>query len=71
MPPDAPRFLFISPSHSSDMTMVLALIEAAEGDFDTLIANRGCMGPASTLIRHICRYRSEPCADRILLGFQL
>jgi len=53
------------------MTMVLALIEAAEGDFDTLIADRGCMGPASTLIRHICRYRSEPCADRILLGFQL
>lgn len=36
-----PRILLISPGNTSDMTMAPALIEAASGRFDKLIADRG------------------------------
>jgi transposase len=36
-----PRILLISPGNLSDMTMAPALIEAARGRFDKLIADRG------------------------------
>jgi transposase len=36
-----PRVLLISPGNASDMTMAPALIEAAQGRFDRLIADRG------------------------------
>jgi transposase len=36
-----PRVLLISPGNLSDMTMAPALIEAARGRFDKLIADRG------------------------------
>ena len=36
-----PRILLISPGNTSDVTMVPALIEAAAGRFDALIADRG------------------------------
>jgi transposase len=36
-----PRVLLISPGNTSDVTMTSALIEAARGHFDTLIADRG------------------------------
>lgn len=36
-----PRILLISPGNTSDMTMAPALIEAARGRFDALIADRG------------------------------
>lgn len=36
-----PRVLLISPGNTSDMTMAPALIEAARGRFDKLIADRG------------------------------
>jgi transposase len=36
-----PRVLLISPGNTSDMTMAPALIEAAAGRFDRLIADRG------------------------------
>ncbi len=36
-----PRILLISPGNTSDMTMAPALIEAAAGRFDRLIADRG------------------------------
>ena len=36
-----PRVLIISPGNTSDMTMAPALIEAARGRFDKLIADRG------------------------------
>lgn len=36
-----PRVLLISPGNASDMTMAPALIEAAAGRFDRLIADRG------------------------------
>lgn len=36
-----PRVLLISPGNTSDMTMAPALIEAADGRFDRLIAERG------------------------------
>ena len=36
-----PRILMISPGNTSDMTMAPALIEAARGRFDRLLADRG------------------------------
>jgi transposase len=36
-----PRVLLISPGNTSDMTMAPALIEAAAGRFDRLIADKG------------------------------
>lgn len=36
-----PRILLISPGNTSDMTMAPALLEAAAGRFDKLIADRG------------------------------
>ncbi|MCW6533154.1 IS5 family transposase [Sphingomonas sp. MMSM20] len=36
-----PRILLISPGNTSDMTMAPALIEAARGRFDRLLADRG------------------------------
>ena len=36
-----PRILLISPGNTSDMTMAPALIEAARGRFDKLLADRG------------------------------
>jgi transposase len=36
-----PRILLISPGNLSDMTMAPALIQAAQGRFDRLIADRG------------------------------
>lgn len=36
-----PRILMISPGNTSDMTMAPALIEAARGRFDSLLADRG------------------------------
>lgn len=36
-----PRVLLISPGNTSDMTMAPALIEAARGRFDKMIADRG------------------------------
>ncbi|MGN7998966.1 IS5 family transposase [Sphingomonas sp. 22176] len=40
-PAGRPRILLISPGNTSDMTMAFALIEAARGRFDKLIADRG------------------------------